>query len=83
MKLNILTIIELCFKGKTGISGGEPSVYRRPSNISQSFYPPGLTVTRRATIAVGEGHPHVPHNGLGQDNSGYDTATADNTTYFN
>ena len=74
------------FLGKQLANGeyltGDQNVYRRPSNIS---YQPGMTVTRRATIASDEEHPHVPQDGLGHANHGYDhvSASKDNLTYFN
>ena len=44
-----------------------------------------MTVTRRSTLPADEDHPHVPQDGLGHDNHGYEhvSASKDNLTYFN
>ena len=61
---------------------GEPGVYRRPSGMSVTYHP-GMAVIRRATIAD-SGDPHVPQDGLANDNPGYDHGTStENLTYFN
>ena len=73
--------------GKAEISPADyltGEVYRRPSSMSVTYHP-GMAVIRRATIAdSGEGDPHVPQDGLAQDNQGYELGTSkENLTYFN